>query len=114
MGCPPHDCLFQSACPCTSLFVRLSEGAQGNYAAALESFLGTSPEATFDFLEAALSSPHTPKSMAADLWRAIRGMVDAMLVADALSFARLVLKHFPFQHKNLIERLTSNPEMQYR
>lgn len=87
---------------------------KGNYAAALQSFLRTSPDATFGFLEAALSSPHTSQSMAADLWRAIQSMSEAMLLADKLSFARLVLKHFPSHHEELLHALQGKPEMQYR
>ena len=90
------------------------QNLQGSHAKALESFLKTSSEATFDFLEAALNSPQTSSEMAADLWKAVHTMVQQLVKADNLAFARLVLTHFPEKHDGMIGNLALAPEIQYR
>ena len=95
------------------IFVR-HNGLQGNNANALDSFLKTSSEATFDFLEAALTSPHTSSEMTAELWKAVESMVPQLVKADNTAFARLVLTHFPEKHDGLINSQKGFSDIQYR
>lgn len=88
--------------------------SQGDHAKALGSFLKTSPEATFDFLEAALTSPQTSSKMTADLWTAVASMTQELIEADNLAFARLMLTRFPEKHEGVIASLVNVPAVQYR
>lgn len=92
----------------------MSAFPQGQHAFAMQCFLRISPQAAFDFLESALSSPRVPKGRTSELVTAVDGMMEELVKADNIALARLVLKYLPERHSGFLAKLQSHPEMQYR
>jgi hypothetical protein len=92
----------------------LCPSLQGQHAFAMQCFLRISPQAAFEFLESALSSPRISKGRTSELVVAVDGMVEELVAADNIAFARLVLKYLPERHTGFLAKLQSNPELQYR
>lgn len=86
----------------------------GNHKEALSSFLSTSTVAAFEYLETALSASSLKSAELASIWAAIKEMLVALVTADSLAFARLVVTRFPEERESIIASLAASPEMQFR